>query len=78
MESCVSERMGKIWIHYMERILNEEINRDHVDGDVIDGAVGCVIKDEVVQVLNENWKSPWTYRCIIGDDNCCKQGSRKS
>ena len=38
----------------MERIMNEENDWDHnVEGDAVEGAVVCVGREEVLQVLNE-------------------------
>ena len=38
----------------MEGIMNEESDWDHdVEGDAVEGAVCCVSRDEVVQVLSE-------------------------
>ena len=38
----------------MERIMNADSNWDHiVEGNVVDGPVDCVCRDEVVQRLNE-------------------------
>ena len=52
---CFSEKEGgKVWKDYMERILNEENVWDHsVEGDVVEGEVYCVGREEVLQVLNE-------------------------
>ena len=62
---------GKVWKDYMERILNEENDWDHnVEGDVVEGPVVCVSREEVLQALNENRKSPWTFRSITRVD-CC-------
>ena len=42
----------------MERIMNEENDRDHnVKGDAVEGQVVCVSREEVLQALNENRKS---------------------
>ena len=70
MESCVSVRRkevksGKIvW-------KGSQIN---VDGDVVEGAVVCVGREDVFLALNEmktnNRKCPWTFRSIIGV-YCC-------
>ena len=39
---------------YMERIMNEENDRDHnVEGDAVEGPVACVDIEEVLQALNE-------------------------
>ena len=40
---CLKER-GKVWKDYMERVMNEENDRDHnVEGDAIEGSpVVCV------------------------------------
>ena len=42
----------------------------NAEGDVVQGPVMCVGREELVQVLNENTKSLWTFRFIIGAD-CC-------
>ena len=64
---CFSEKeIGKIRMDYMERITNEENDWDHnVEGDAVEGPVVCVSREEVLQALNENRKSPWTFRRII-------------
>ena len=69
---CFSEKeRGKVWQDYMERIINEQNDWDHnVDGDAVEGPLVCVSREEMVQVLNENRKSSWTFGCIIGVD-CC-------
>ena len=55
----------------MEGIMNAEDDLDcNVEGDVVEGPVVCVCREEVLQALNENRKSPWTLRSIIGVD-CC-------
>ena len=70
---CFGEKDGgKIWKDYMERIMNEENDLDHnVEGDAIEGPAVCVSREGVLQALNENKKSPWTFRCTIGVD-CCQ------
>ena len=72
MESCASVIMrGKVWKDYVERIMDEENDQDHnVEGDAVEGPVICVNRKEVLQALNEDRKSPWTFRSIIGVD-CC-------
>ena len=53
----------------LKRIMNEENYwDDDVEGDVVEGPVVCVGRREMVHMLNEGWKSPWTFRCIIGAD----------
>ena len=55
----------------MERIMNEENNVDHnIEGDAVEGPVVCVRREEVLQALYENRKSPWTNRGITRVD-CC-------
>ena len=55
----------------MERFVNEENDWDHnVKGDAVEGPVVCVCREEVLQAFNENRKSHWTFRNIIGVD-CC-------
>ena len=63
---CFSEKgRGKVWKDYMERITNEENVWDqNEDGDAVEGPVICVSREEVLQALNENRKSPWTFRRI--------------
>ena len=41
-----------------------------VEGDAVEGPVVCVSIEEMLQALNENRKSPWTFRSIIRVD-CC-------
>ena len=61
---------GKVWKDYMERIMNEENDWGHnVEGGAVEGLVVCVSRG-VLQALNENRNSSWTYRCIIGVDYC--------
>ena len=52
---CFSEKeIGKVWMDYIERIINVENDWDHnVEGDVADGAVVSVGREEVLQALNE-------------------------
>ena len=58
MESCVSVR----------RIMNEENDWDHaVEGDAVGPVVG-VSREDVIQALNENRRSPWTFRRITTVD----------
>ena len=47
---CFSEKeRGKVWKDYMERIMNEEKDRDrNVEGDAVEGPVVCVIREEVI------------------------------
>ena len=61
---CFSEKeRGKVWKNYMERIMNEENDWDlNVEGDTVEGAVVCVSREKVLQALNENMKSSWTFR----------------
>ena len=43
----------------MERIMNEENDRDHnVKGDAVEDPVVCVNREEEIQTLNEIKKSP--------------------
>ena len=68
---CFSKKdRGKVWKDYMEKIMNEENDWDHVEGDAVEGPVVCVCREEVFQALNENRKSPWTYRRNTRVD-CC-------
>ena len=34
-------------------------------GDTAEGPVVCVGREEVILAVNENWKSAWTFRCIV-------------
>ena len=69
--SLSEKKRGKVWKDYMERIMNDENDWDHnVEGDAVEGAVVCVSREEMHQALNENRKSPWTFRSITGVD-CC-------
>ena len=53
-KKCFSEKQsGKVWKDYMERIMNEENELDHVEGDPVEGPVVCVSRGEVLQALNE-------------------------
>ena len=53
---------GKVWKDYMERFMNEENDSDHnVEGDAVEGPVVCVSGEEVLQALDENRKSPWSF-----------------
>ena len=55
--------------------MNEENDWDHnVEGESVDGPVVCVSREEVLQALNENRKSPITFRSITRVD-CCYWGS---
>ena len=49
MEICCCEKeRGNVWKDYMERIMNEENDRDHnVEGDEVEGPVVCVSREEV-------------------------------
>ena len=62
---------GNVWKDYMERIMNEENYWEcNVEGDAVEGPVVCVSREEVLQALNKNMKSPRTFRSITGVD-CC-------
>ena len=67
---CFCEKeIGNVCEDYMERIMYEENDCDHnVEGDAVEGPVVCVSREEVLQALNENRKSPWTLRSITGVD----------
>ena len=55
----------------MKRIMNEENDLDYdVEGDAVEGPVVCASREEVVQALNENRKSPSTVRSVTRVD-CC-------
>ena len=67
---CEKER-DKARKDYMERIMNEENDWDYnVEGDEVEGPLVCVRREEVLQALNENRKSPWPFRSITRVD-CC-------
>ena len=73
MESCASVRKKEIdWKDYMKRIMIDGNDCDHnVEGDVVEGPVVCVCREEVIQAINEmKTKSPRTFSSIIGVD-CC-------
>ena len=59
MESCFSEKEnGKVWKDYVERIMNEENDRDrNVEGDSVEGPVICVSREDVLQAMNEMKKT---------------------
>ena len=60
----------------MGKIMNEENDWDHnVEEDAAEGPAVCISREEVLQALNENRKSSWKLRSIIGID-CCWQRSR--
>ena len=42
----------------MKRIMDEKNDWDHVEGDAVEGSVVCASREEVLQALNENRKSP--------------------
>ena len=52
---CISEKeSSKVWKDCMERIMNEDNDWDHnVEGDVVEGPVVDVGREEVLQALNE-------------------------
>ena len=52
---CFSEKeRGKVRKDYMERIMNEENDRDqNVEGEAVEGPVVCVNREEMLQALNE-------------------------
>ena len=55
---CFSEKeRGGVWRDYMERIMNEENDRN-VEGDAVEGPVDWVSREEVVQVLDEMKTGP--------------------
>ena len=69
---CFSEKeRGKVWIDYLEWIMNEENDCDqNVEGDAVEGPIVCVCREEVQRASYESRKSPWTFRGIIRLD-CC-------
>ena len=53
MKSCEKERC-RLWKVNMERTMKEGNDWDHnVEGDVVEGAVVCVSRGEVVQTINK-------------------------
>ena len=45
---------GNVWTDSMKRIMNEDNDWDHnVEEDAVEGAVNCINRDEMVQVLNK-------------------------
>ena len=51
--------------------MNEENYWDgNVEGDAVEGLVVCISREEVLQALNDNRKSPWTFTSITTVD-CC-------
>ena len=51
--------------------MNEENYWDrNVEGDAVESPVVCVSREDVLQALNENRKSFWTFRSITRVD-CC-------
>ena len=43
-----------VWKDYMERIMDKENDCDlNVEGDAVEGSVGCIVREEVLQRLNE-------------------------
>ena len=55
----------------MKRIMNEENDWNHnEEGDAVEGPVICVSREEMLQALNENRKSPWTFRNVTRVDRC--------
>ena len=66
---CFSEKEGGSLEGSLERIMNEENDRDHnVEGDAVEGPAVCVDKERLQQALNQNKKNHWTFRSIIGVD----------
>ena len=65
---------------YIERIMNEENDWDHIiEGDAVEGPVVSVSREEVPQALKEmkTGKGPKTFRYNTRVD-CCYHGSRNS
>ena len=63
-------------MEYMERIMKEGNDRDHIElVDAVEGPVVCVCIEEALQTLNKYKKSSWTFRCINRVD-CCQQVSK--
>ena len=54
-KQCFSENeRGKVWKDYMERIMNKENDWDHnVEGDIVEGPIVRVNREELLQTLNE-------------------------
>ena len=72
VKQCFREKeRGKVWKDYMEKIMNEDNDWEHnVEGYAVEDPVVCVNREEVLHALNENRKSFWTFRSIIGVE-CC-------
>ena len=68
MKSCISVRRDNALKDNKDRIMNEDEWDHNVEGDTVESLVDCECRDEVVQVLNENRKSPSTFICIIAVD----------
>ena len=46
IESCVSvRRKAEVWKDYMERIMNDKNDLDHVEGDAEEGPIVCVSRE---------------------------------
>ena len=57
----IEKERCKVWRDYMERIMNEDNDRDHnVEGDVVEDPVVCVSREDLLRALNEmkTGKSP--------------------
>ena len=67
---CFGEKEGgKVWKNYMDRIMNEDNDwYQNVEGVAVEGPVVCVSGEEVLQALNKNRKSQWTFRTITRVD----------
>ena len=55
---CFSEKeRGKAWKEYMERIMNEENDRDHnVEGDRVEGSVVCANRGGAIGIKRKQEK----------------------
>ena len=52
--SFSEKERGKVWMDYIEKIMNGENYWDHnVEEDRVEGPVVCVSREEVHQALNE-------------------------
>ena len=71
LKFCFSEKEeGIVWKDFLNKMMSGQNGWDHdVEGNVVDGPVECVSRDEVVQALNEmkTGKKP-TFRCIVEVD----------
>ena len=56
-QCCSEKEIGKVWKDYMERIMNEENDRNHnMEDNAVEGSAVCVSREEELQELNEKQK----------------------